>query len=139
MTQVLSEEWQRHIASSVAHWAEMAKAVIEQAATAYERPSVLYRPKVYIDGDSWCALYGENLQDGVAGFGSSPEDAIWDFDRNWRAKLPETKTQEKNMPDFVVDHVGSSYGNGMKHTTVLVGHSKDYRSLVKGTALYVRK
>ena len=51
-------------------------------------PSVLYRPKLSIDGDQWCALYGENLQDGVAGFGKSPELAMLEFNRAWWKKLP---------------------------------------------------
>jgi hypothetical protein len=25
------------------------------------------RPRIFIDGNQWCVLYGENLQDGVAG------------------------------------------------------------------------
>ena len=57
------------------------------AAGQYERPCVLFRPKLTIDGDMWCALYGEDLQEGVAGFGKSPADAMWDFDRNWETKL----------------------------------------------------
>ena len=28
------------------------------------------------DGDQWCALYGENLQEGVAGFGRTPAEAM---------------------------------------------------------------
>lgn len=50
-------------------------------------PSVLYRPRLFIDGNQWCALYGENLQDGVAGFGDSPAEAMLEFDRNWNKKL----------------------------------------------------
>ena len=51
------------------------------------RPSYLYRPKLSIDGNQWCALMGDNLQDGVAGFGESPEAAYRDFDKAWYAKL----------------------------------------------------
>ena len=58
---------------------------IEIASTRY---SVLMRPRLTIDGNQWCALYGENLQDGVAGFGDSPAAAMEDFDRAWIAKLP---------------------------------------------------
>lgn len=47
--------------------------------------------KVSIDGDQWCVLYGENLQDGVAGFGDSPDLASRDFDDNWFRKLPAHK------------------------------------------------
>ena len=47
------------------------------------RPSTIYKPKLFIDGDRWCALYGENIQDGVAGFGKSPAAAMADFDIEW--------------------------------------------------------
>jgi hypothetical protein len=49
--------------------------------------SFRYKPRLFIDGDKWCALYGENLQDGVAGFGDSPAEAYNDFDINWGKKL----------------------------------------------------
>jgi hypothetical protein len=52
-----------------------------------QRPSVLYRPMLSIDGDKWCALYGANLMEGVAGFGESPETAMADFDRAWTTTL----------------------------------------------------
>jgi hypothetical protein len=52
------------------------------------RPCYLLRPKLFIEGDKWCALYGDNLQDGVAGFGDSPELAYLDFDKQWSKKLP---------------------------------------------------
>ena len=32
--------------------------------------------KISLDGDKWCALVGENLQEGVAGFGDTPTAAI---------------------------------------------------------------
>lgn len=51
------------------------------------RPSVEYRPEIYLDGNKWCALYGVNLQEGVAGFGDSPAEAMSEFDRNWTAKV----------------------------------------------------
>ena len=51
------------------------------------RPSTIYKPKLYKDGNQWCALYGDNIQDGVAGFGDSPALAYEDFDRNWEAQL----------------------------------------------------
>lgn len=50
-------------------------------------PSVLMRPSISIDGNQWCALYGENLQDGVGGFGKSPAEAMTDFDKNWHLPL----------------------------------------------------
>ena len=31
------------------------------------------------DGNKWCWLLGENLQEGVAGFGDTPMKAAYDF------------------------------------------------------------
>jgi hypothetical protein len=72
---------------------DVISAVVEE----YRRPSIMLKPALSIDGNQWCALFGENLQDGVAGFGDSPELAYWDFDKNWCAKLaaPVATTTEK--------------------------------------------
>jgi len=64
----------------------------EDAAAEYARPSTVLRPRLSIDGDKWCALHGENLQDGVAGFGDSPSEAYFDFDREWHTKLAASST-----------------------------------------------
>ena len=53
----------------------------------YERPSAIYRPNLSRDGDMWCALYGDNLQGGCAGFGDSPDKAMQDFDKSWTKSL----------------------------------------------------
>lgn len=55
--------------------------------TELRTPSEKYQPFLSIDGDQWCALYGTNMQDGVAGFGKSPQEAMDDFDKNFNLKL----------------------------------------------------
>lgn len=72
------------VREAVIRAAQQAYRQIEDCAT---EPSVLYRPALSIDGNKWCALYGENLQDGVAGFGDSPAEAMSAFNRAWHAKL----------------------------------------------------
>lgn len=68
--------------------------VIEQLAM-LASPGVVYRPKVSIDGNQWCALYGENLMTGVAGFGDTPADAVADFNKQWLScKPPKLHTGE---------------------------------------------
>lgn len=57
---------------------------------AYTRPSAVYRPTLSIDGNQYCALYGADLQSGVAGFGDTPDAAMADFDKNWRTPLPNS-------------------------------------------------
>ena len=54
-----------------------------EAARAAAAPHVLMRPRVFPDGNAWCCLLGENLQEGVAGFGETPADACAAFDKEW--------------------------------------------------------
>ena len=49
-------------------------------------PHVIFKPKVYPDGNQWCALYGEDLMMGVCGFGDTPAKACADFDKNWSSQ-----------------------------------------------------
>lgn len=72
------------------HARAMLQEAISTANYEYTRPSVLFRPAVYPDGNQWCALYGDDLQNGVAGFGDSPALACEDFDKRWHAKLGAT-------------------------------------------------
>lgn len=69
------------------HYAEQVGAAYQESAAEQLRPCVIFKPKVYVDGDMWCSLYGENIQDGVAGFGKSPSDAMLDFDKSWHTNL----------------------------------------------------
>lgn len=48
-----------------------------------QRPAVIFRPVLRMDGNQWCALYGDNLQDGVCGFGDTPAAAMSAFDQAW--------------------------------------------------------
>lgn len=75
--------------ANLSFYAERALGVVMAAVGEYERPFVMLRPALSIDGDKWCALYGENLQDGLAGFGASPADAFCAFDAAFYAKLPQ--------------------------------------------------
>jgi hypothetical protein len=59
-----------------------------QAAYAMQRPFVLLRPAIYPDGNQWCALYGDDLMTGIAGFGDTPDAAADAFDAAWRTEKP---------------------------------------------------
>lgn len=47
------------------------------------RPFIRLKTKISRDGNQWCVLYGDDLENGVAGFGDTPEQASVDFDHNW--------------------------------------------------------
>ena len=74
---------------NISHYFDQAAESMKQAASQYERPSIMMRPKLSIDGNMWCALYGEDLQNGVAGFGESPAKAFYDFDTNFYKPLTQ--------------------------------------------------
>lgn len=71
----------------------LAQAAIElySHACKVNTPSNRLRPRLFIDGNQWCALYGEDLQSGVAAFGESPALACAAFDKAWTTKLTNTK------------------------------------------------
>ena len=41
--------------------------------------NILYQVSIAKDGDSWCALIGQNLQDGISGFGETIQQALRDL------------------------------------------------------------
>lgn len=70
-------------ANAICHAADMIKEEYRYTLSQYSRPSTVHKPKLYPDGNMWCALYGEDLQMGVAGFGETPAKAMENFDHNW--------------------------------------------------------
>jgi hypothetical protein len=85
---------------NIGHYFEMSMRSVQQAASEYERPCAVFRPALSRDGDKWCALYGLNLEEGVAGFGDTPSKAMWDFDvqwhNQWLAKNETPHTEKKD-------------------------------------------
>lgn len=70
----------------ISYAVEAVKYEFVNAAYEQQRPSTLFKPAISMDGNQWCALYGENLQDGLAGFGDTVAKAMDDFDKNWSAQ-----------------------------------------------------
>ena len=105
------QNWIAQCAVSASKSHEIAGELAQDVEREKLRPFYLLRPRVYPDGDQWCALYGENLQHGVAGFGKTPADAAIDFDIHF---LNEKLLNEKRfacegcgeMVDEVVEDSG---------------------------------
>lgn len=99
--------------------------------------SGIYRPRIYIDGDQWCALYGDNIHDGVCGFGESPAAAMAAFDEAWAKKLPSANSDNWSMDNgpwampardavaYVVRHLECRAGNDPDFWIQSVGTSWD--------------
>lgn len=80
MSEVLSQENQNMVAQAHCWTAELENRQNQEYHGERLRPFYLMRPKLFLDGDQWCCLYGENIQDGLAGFGPTPAKAAWAFD-----------------------------------------------------------
>lgn len=92
---MLSQEAQDRIVREVGHAQMMqTQAFTDSMFRGVERPAISMKPRIFPDGNMWCCLYGENLQEGVAGFGETPEKAMSDFDRAimWEKAGPESNT-----------------------------------------------
>jgi hypothetical protein len=68
-------------AFDISHAVTMVQQEFINVAIEMQRPSVIFKPILSKDGDTWIALLGENLQEGVAGCGKSPAGAMWAFDK----------------------------------------------------------
>lgn len=78
-------------ANAICHAAQMVQNSMQEAASFYTYPHVVYKPRLTRDGNQWCALLGDDLQIGVAGFGNSPADAMNAFDKEWYTSIKDTK------------------------------------------------
>ena len=84
---MLNDQDSNMAANAICHSALMVQASLQQATYEQMRPAVVFKPKLSRDGNKWCALFGDDLQSGVAGFGDSPALAMWDFDVQWDTKI----------------------------------------------------
>jgi hypothetical protein len=79
----VNSEYESMAANAICFAADQAKQSWQEAAWEYQRHSVVFKPSLTKDGNMWCALFGENLTEGVAGFGETPSKAMYAFDRAW--------------------------------------------------------
>jgi hypothetical protein len=66
-----------HHAWEVGH---AAKLCAQEIASFHASWHSVLKPRLTKDGDMWCALYGDDLQVGIAGFGHNPAAALLAFD-----------------------------------------------------------
>lgn len=83
---MLTNEDSNMSANAICHAADMVKISWQEAAWETMRPCVIFKPVLSRDGNMWCALFGKNLQEGVAGFGETPSAAMYAFDMAWSDK-----------------------------------------------------
>lgn len=77
--------------AGLSHYGQMVQISAQAALGQYERPSAIYRPRLYVDGDKYCALYGDDIMSGCAGFGDTADQAMADFDKHWNNSNPPSR------------------------------------------------
>lgn len=88
---MLNDQDSNMAANAICHSAAMIQESIRCLAEELMSPAVVFKPRLFRDGDQYCALLGDDLQSGVCGFGSSPADAMWDFNKSWNSKIEAKK------------------------------------------------
>jgi hypothetical protein len=58
----------------------VAECLAEQISAYHATWFSVLKPRLFKDGNMWCALHGENLQEGVSGFGPTPAKALMAFE-----------------------------------------------------------
>ena len=82
----MNEEHSSMAMNAISHAATMVQHGILQIFSEYGEASVIYKPRLFKDGDQWCALYGDNIQEGVVGFGDCPARAMYNFNASWNGR-----------------------------------------------------
>lgn len=86
MDGILNQEYSHMLANSIDHY---------QSIQHQEKLNLLigeqelllaktYNLIPYKDGNQWCVLLGDNIQEGICGFGDIPLKAILNFNSNFR-------------------------------------------------------
>ncbi len=117
MVNLLPETDRGHLASAVIN--------IYNYSCELNRPSTIYKPRLFLEGNEWCALYGDNLQDGVAGFGNSPAEAFTSFDKEWVRRIKKPPIPWKRVISEDPLHESSAPAPPLPPDKIVVGKVMD--------------
>jgi len=57
----------------------------------------ILKPRIYIEGNQWCVLYGEDNISGVCGYGDTPRKAVFEFNKAWDISLKKLSLNKKTQ------------------------------------------
>lgn len=76
----MSEQTDCNISHAAWQVGQSAMVLCQEIASYHATWVAVLKPTLSKDGNMWCALYGDNLQVGVAGFGETPAKAFIAFE-----------------------------------------------------------
>ena len=84
-------------AFDISWYADQVKVSFQEAASEMTRPSVLFKPVLSQDGNTWIAVFGD-MPTGVVGVGDTPAAAMYDFDAAWFRKAVVPEIEKADQP-----------------------------------------
>lgn len=72
----------------------------------------IYKPKIFPDGNQWCALYGSSVKNGVCGFGDTPVALAMTSMRNGMVGVSDTVMSDLELQS------GQSIGRETLHQII---------------------
>lgn len=63
------------------------------------------KPAVFIEGKSYCCLYGPDLAAGIMGCGDTPEEALHDWEANLHERIKNAKQDPQNGDEVVFNAI----------------------------------
>ena len=93
--------------------------------------------KPYKDGNQWCILAGDNIQEGICGFGDTIEDALYEFlkevlDFQKKQKPAWSEEDEKTISDaccWIAEYAGYLMDKNYGKASMLMGLTEKLKSL----------
>jgi hypothetical protein len=85
---ILNQEYSHMLANRIDHYMGIQHQETINRIIAEEQMSFVktFNLIPFKDGNMWCVLLGENLQEGISGFGETPLMAVLDFNKNFRTE-----------------------------------------------------
>lgn len=77
----MNEQTQANISHAAWQVGQSAQVLAQEIAGYHASWFSVLKPSLTKDGNMWCALHGENLQEGIAGFGPTPAKALLAFEQ----------------------------------------------------------
>ena len=76
----MNSQIEADIAGAAFNVGQAAQVLSQEIASYHATWHSVLKPRLFKDGNAWCALYGDDLQVGIAGFGDTPALALMAFE-----------------------------------------------------------
>ena len=76
----MSDQMQADVSHAAFLVGQAAQVLAQEIGSYHATWHSVLKPRLFKDGNAWCALYGDDLQVGISGFGETPAQALLSFE-----------------------------------------------------------